>query len=500
MAERPYGQPQYEKGTESAACKDDLLELLDVNIPSLVSRIDDVIFPVTSRKASVILSAAIVALLSLVIFSVRQNILTYDNTLETLYFILTVAIAWGIGSWFLLGYVKQATTSSGTRRGVFVSSLHLAVVVTQFSMLAIMLFVIFDRSGEYMTPYVNGITSGFAILIMGVFAFKILRWYIKYSRKLIILLYFFTAASIALMLASDLAAKFLITYSTQESTPGEISREQFLYRNFEGGQLIKNDIEPDYTVSYIVPLASLPAFMILNNYPGLASLLLRWGATSYTLNLYNRQRKRVNGVIFLILVILPIAIFVLGQSPSLLGVSPEPWTRPLFRGGNIAIGVLFGLAFLALASKGSPVKDYLTVAAIGIMILTIAFGITNMQQTFGIAGHSLVLLSSYLFAIGLYYCAVSVSHDSALRKEIRRSARGASADMLESAGTAEMYEELEKMVLKASEQRTATLLSETGIRPSLEESDVKRYLDKVVLPEVRRDKNLKDDVAGTMAV
>ena len=167
MAERPYGQPQYEKGTESAACKDDLLELLDVNIPSLVSRIDDVIFPVTSRKASVILSAAIVALLSLVIFSVRQNILTYDNTLETLYFILTVAIAWGIGSWFLLGYVKQATTSSGTRRGVFVSSLHLAVVVTQFSMLAIMLFVIFDRSGEYMTPYVNGITSGFAILIMG---------------------------------------------------------------------------------------------------------------------------------------------------------------------------------------------------------------------------------------------------------------------------------------------------------------------------------------------
>jgi hypothetical protein len=196
-----------------------------VNIPSLVSRIDDVIFPVASRKASVILSAAIVALLSLVIFSVRQNILTYDNTLETLYFMLTVAVAWGVGSWFLLGYVKQATTSSGTRRGAFVSSLHLAVVITQFSMLAVMLFVIFDRSSEYMMPYINGITSGFAILIMGAFAFKILRWYVKYSRKLIILLYFFTAASIALMLASDLAAKFLITYDIQESAPGEISRE-----------------------------------------------------------------------------------------------------------------------------------------------------------------------------------------------------------------------------------------------------------------------------------
>lgn len=468
-----------------------------MNIPALVSRIDDAIFPVTSRRAAVIVSAAIVALLSLLIFSVRQNILTYDNTLETLYFMLTIIIAWGVGSWFLLGYVKKATTGSGTHRGTFVSSLHLAVVATQFSLLAVMLFVMFDRSAEYVMPYVNGITSGFAILIMGVFAYKILRWYRKNSKKLIILLYFFTAASIAVMLASDLAAKFLITYTVHESAPGEISREEFLYQRFEGGQHVKNDIEPNYTVAYIVPAATLPFFAFLNNYPGLASLLLRWGATSYTLNLYNKKKKQVNGAIFLALITLPIAILILGQSPSLLGITPEPWTRPLFRGGNIAVGVLFGLSFLAMARVGSAVKDYLTVAAIGVMILTIAFGITNMQQTFGVAGHSLVLLSSYLFAIGLYYCAVSVSHDAALRKEIRRSAQGASADLLESAGTAEMYEELEQMVLKASKKHTARLLEETGVRPSLEESDVKQYLDKVVLPEVKREKDLKDNDTDT---
>jgi MFS family permease len=466
--------------------------LFVVNIPSLVSRVDEAIFPLTSRRASIVMSGVIVALLSLVIFSVRQNILTYDNTLETLYFVLTVVVAWGIGSWFLLGYVKKATTTSGTRRGTFVSALHLAVVATQFSMLAVMLFVIFDRSTEYVMPYVNGITSGFAILIMAAFAFKILRWYRKNSRKLIILLYFFTAASIAVMLASDLAAKFMITYTVTESAPGEVSREEFLYRNFEGGQHIKNDIEPDFTVSYIVPAAILPVFAFINNYPGLASLLLRWGATSYTLNIYNRERKKMNGVIFMVLITLPIAIFVLGQSPSLLGITPEPWTRPLFRGGNIAIGVLFGLAFLAMARKGSAVSDYLTVSAVGIMILTIAFGITNMQQTFGIAGHSLVLLSSYMFAVGLYYCAVSVSHDAALRKEIHRSAHGASSDLLESTGTAEMYEELEERVLSMSKQQKARLLSETGVRPSLEEGDIKQYLDKVVLPEVLKEKKVSE--------
>src|SRR5687767_8708596 len=107
------------------------------SLDSLVSQVDRVVFPVTSRKASIALSAVIIALLSLILFSVRQNILTYDNTLETVYFILTVVIAYGLGSWFLLGYVKQtsraATNATGpaVHRGPLISLLHLAVVIVQ---------------------------------------------------------------------------------------------------------------------------------------------------------------------------------------------------------------------------------------------------------------------------------------------------------------------------------------------------------------------------------
>jgi hypothetical protein len=64
--------------------------------------------------------------------------------------------------------------------------------------------------------------------------------------------------------------------------------------------------------------------------------------------------------------------------------------------------------------------------------------------------------------------------------------------LLESAGTAEMYEELEQRLLKMSKQQTAKLLSETGVRPSLEESDVKHYLDQVVLPEVLKEKKVAE--------
>jgi flagellin-like protein len=88
------------------------------------------------------------------------------------------------------------------------------------SMLSIMLFVIFDRGSEYLMPYVNAITSVFAVIIMIAFAFRILRWY-KYSdRRGLILLYFLTALSIAIMIATDYSVKFMVATSVEVSAPG----------------------------------------------------------------------------------------------------------------------------------------------------------------------------------------------------------------------------------------------------------------------------------------
>jgi hypothetical protein len=460
------------------------------SLDSLVSQVDRVVFPVTSRKASIALSVVIIALLSLILFSVRQNILTYDNTLETVYFILTVVIAYGIGSWFLLGYVKQtsraATNAMGpaVHRGPLISLLHLAVVIVQFAMLGIMLFVIFDRTSEYLMPYVNAITSGFATIILGAFAYKFAKWYKLSNKKLVVLLYFLTVLTLAIMIAADLALKYVITTTIEKSAPGEVSREDFLYRDFEGGELLKQDIEPDYTISYIVPLQFLAAWQILNNYPGMFSFIFRWGATGITLNHYNKN-KRINRMVFWAMLSIPLIIYLLGKSPDLFNLDPEPWTRPLFRGGNIAIGIMFGLAFLLMARRVPAVKDYLTLAAIGVMIISIAFSVTNLQQTFGIAAHSLVLLSSYLFAIGLYYAAISISNDAALRKSIRTSINNTSSDLLQSAGLAETQQRVEQEVLKLARNQSDILLKQTGVRPSMEEEDVKNYLEDI-LPKLQR--------------
>jgi hypothetical protein len=464
-------------------------------LDGVVSHMDRVLFPVTSRKASIAVSAVILALLSLILFSVRQNILTYDNTLETVYFTLTVVIAYGIGSWFLLGYVKQTTrkdttTATGPKiqSGPLISLLHLTVVIVQFAMLGIMLFVIFDRTSEYLMPYVNAITSVFATIIMIAFAFRILRWYKKGNRKVLVLLYFLTALTIAIMIAVDFAVKFMITTRVEVSAPGEVSSEKFLYRNTDQGLLLKQDIEPEYTISYIVPLQFLAAWRALNIYPGLISLYLRWGATSLTLYEFNKY-KILNKIAFWILISVPVILLFVGQLPDYLGITPEPWTRPLFRGANIAIGIMFGLAFLVMARKALAIKDHLTIAAIGVMIITISFGITNIQQTFGIAAHSLVLLSSYLFAIGLYGSAVSLSHDATLRQSIRRSAKGAIPDLLASASIAEVHQQIEQKVVRIAKHQSDVLFEQSGVPASLEEADMRIYL-KQVLVEMQKDKNV----------
>jgi hypothetical protein len=353
-------------------------------------------------------------------------------------------------------------------------------------MLAIMLFVIFDRSSEFLMPYVNAITSVFATIIMTGFAFRILRWYKKSNKRLLVLLYFLTALTIAIMIGFDFAVKFMVTARVEVSAPGQASSEKFLYRNNEQGLLLKQDIEPEYTISYIVPLQFVAAWRVLNIYPGLVSLYLRWGATSLTLYEYNKY-KRLNKTVFWILISIPVILLFVGQLPDYLGITPEPWTRPLFRGANIAIGIMFGLAFLVMARKAPAIKDHLTIVAIGVMIVTISFGITNIQQTFGIAAHSLVLLSSYLFAIGLYGSAVSLSHDTTLRQSIRRSAKGAIPDLLASGSIAEVQQQIEHNVMNIAKNQSDVLFEQSGVRASLEEGDMKKYL-KQVLIEMHRDK------------
>ena len=103
----------------------------------------------------------------------------------------------------------------------------------------------------------------------------------------------------------------------------------------------------------------------------------------------------------------------------------------------------------------SKVKDYLIISGIGFTLVGICLSTSALQQTFGMAAHSLVLLSSYLFTVGLYSSVISVSQDRSIRESIKRSATDVSK-LLDILASPQMKQEIENRVLSIAKDQAAS--------------------------------------------
>lgn len=103
---------------------------------------------------------------------------------------------------------------------------------------------------------------------------------------------------------------------------------------------------------------------------------------------------------------------------------------------------------------------------------------------FGLATTLFMGLASYLLLIGIYSSAISVAEDSKLRQTIRRLAVR-ETKFLDSIGTAQMQDELQRRVLRLVKEQRANLTLDTGVEPSLNEPEFKQYLYEVI-EEIKR--------------
>jgi hypothetical protein len=67
---------------------------------------------------------------------------------------------------------------------------------------------------------------------------------------------------------------------------------------------------------------------------------------------------------------------------------------------------LFGIALFVISRSISAgrVKDCVTIAEIGATIVGISLSLPALQNTFGVAGRSLMLPSSFLLSLGISLC------------------------------------------------------------------------------------------------
>lgn len=471
---------------------------------------------IANRRVSIATAIVIITLIIIDLLATRQ-ILFFDNTWQTIIFILTIVIAYGIGSLILLIYVRKIrSVELVEKRSHFMNILYFGVAVVQFSLLAILISIIVGNSiscpnyvslcmaTRPLATSINAIASIGAGIILGVISFKFFSWFKLSDRNVMVLLYGLAAASLAMSITIDAADKILLQQVIEERSPrGAIPESSWIYKSFDKyqGQVQYKVVNPETTTQYVVPdsMKTFHKFLVylVSNPP----YIFTWAATFILLRQFYLSNYGLGSKFptkYWILLSVPLVLYVIG-SGLIVSLPPaeDPYRylfRIIFRGGTIGSSILFGISFFIITRKVTEVgmrkrnilsveriKDYLTISAIGIVMIGIANEASALQQTFGAAAHGFVLLSSFMFSIGLYYSAISISQDNSLRKLIRKS----TIQLLDNIGTAQMTEEFITRISKLVLKKQQTLEDEAGIYSEINEENLKEDLE-LILEEHRK--------------
>ena len=296
-------------------------------------------------------------------------------------------------------------------------------------------------------------------------------------------------------MAFDAGSKMLLVRVVEEeSPPGSISQDMFIYKNDEKyqGDVQYKVVKPDTTTVYVVPSSLKIIYSYLNGWiPITVSFVFTWAITTMLLRQYYQQRVGKMPVTLLILLTIPLVLYMIGRYTELYTLfTGIVWRwddfqnaylfRSIFRAGLISGSVMFGVAFLVVARKieAGKIRDYFTIAAIGAMMMSITLAPSALQQTFGVAGRALMLLASFMLCAGFYLSAVHMAQDVRLRRLIKASA---GSKVFGAMAAAQLGQETEKRVLDVIEKEREIIKEQTGIQTSLEQKDVRTYLDSVLL-------------------
>ena len=187
--------------------------------------------------------------------------------------------------------------------------------------------------------------------------------------------------------------------------------------------------------------------------------------------------------------------------PSLLGVSSSDIPLYITVIYTVIPGVLGGFIFAApffLIAKQIPstnvLKEYLIITGWGFIIFNVTTSgnvLNAAYPPFGISNVMLEVTACYLIFVGLYCAAISISGDTKLRQMIRKSYLDQSR-LLDSVGSAEMEQQTLRKISKLVKEQQQTLIENTGVGSSVDEAEMKRYLDEVIQEVHGQRKNLKD--------
>jgi signal transduction histidine kinase len=381
-----------------------------------------------------------------------------------------------MGQYVILQYIKRKTKDIRSKFR-YVNILHKIVTVIQYALCSMFILVIFDMLIDSRYHLVDLIVAEFLsyllyISVLILFAERLFRWYRSDKSTIIGLLYGISAIILALSSSVALIEDNL-NMATKE--PVITPTQPIVFPTIEPGTLV-------FFLSDIY------------HYSDLIATVLVWSTTVLLLHHYFDRLTRYGKIKVWVLMTAPLIYFLSSFAGVFDLYSPETdaelfWFYVYTSLNSAAAGILFGLSFRVVAKSIRPqsaVRDYMIIAAFGFALLFISSlsAYTAAQYPpFGLAGVSTMGLSAYLIFIGIYSSGISISEDLNLRRSIKKSATE-EARLLVSIGSAQMRQKLEKKVLQDASQEVEEMMKSTGIQPSLNETEMRRYLN-TVLKEIR---------------
>ncbi len=400
-------------------------------------------------------------------------------TNEGIALFIGISIVFAIGGILILQYVKTKIKESSAK-ALHLHASHIGVTIVQYVLIAIIGFVIAQIlvTAQYNTVMIAAalfISYGLWIITLTLLSLAFFSW-LKSSRRSVT-----TSKSNVMVLILALS---MIAYVVN----GVTGLATFLIMLQE---------QPEVVTS--ADVAFFPEFDLESLYNQINAVYQIIGAMAYVLTwigtvmLLHPHIHRIGKIKFyaimgsaMVYYLISYPLFVFGYFTPTEETDVDVMNNILIFGiASVVSGIIFGVAFLSVARtlrKGSALREYMIIAAYGMLLFYVAGSATATQAAyppFGLASMSFTGLSCYLIYTGLYSSAISVSQDAGLRQSIRKSAIK-EVKFLESIGTAQMEQELQKRVLTIAKKNSDSMTEETGVQPSLSEDDMKQYLEEVL--------------------
>jgi nitrogen-specific signal transduction histidine kinase len=406
-----------------------------------------------------------------VISSVSDFLQDQIGSLPGIILFTTTGFLFIVAQYIILQYVKRKTKDIRTISH-YLEVLHKVVTVIQYALCSIFIFVILEILTASQYHLVNLITAQFLsymlyISVLILFAERLFRWYHSNRSTIVVLLYGISALVLALSSSVAIIEDYL-NVATKEPliTPSQ--------------PIIFPSIEPGTFVFFLSDIY---------HYSDLIATVLVWLTTVLLLHHYFDRLTKLGKIKVWVLMTAPLIYFLSSFAGVFDLYSPETdaelfWFYIYTSLNSAAAGILFGLAFRAVAKSMRPqsaAKEYMIMAAFGFALLfisTMSLITPAPYPPFGLVGVSTMGLSAYLIFIGVYSSGISISEDLNLRRSIKKNATE-EARLLVSIGSAQMRQNLEKKVLQDASQEVEKMMQTTGIQPSLTETEMRGYLNRV---------------------